>query len=288
MIRYDNLVNTSKNRLRLTITLRKDLLPYLDQTIDGNKIRNRSHAIEYILGKHLGPKIKQAVILAGGEGTKMRPLTYEMPKAMIPIKRKPLLEYIVDSLKEFNIKDITIFIGNLGEIIKEYFGDGGKFGVKISYIQEKEKTGTGGALRQLKKYLPDVFLLIYGDVLAQINYFDLIEFHKSHQGLASIALTSLADPREFGVVSLHGSRIVGFEEKPEKDKTLSHLVSAGIYIFNSEITRYILDKGYVSLEKDVFPELAKRNKLFGYPFEGQWFDVSTPEAYERALREWKR
>lgn len=277
-----------KDRLRLTITLRRDLLPHLDQTIDGNKIRNRSHAIEYILGKYLGPKIRQAVILAGGHGIKMRPLTYEMPKSMIPVHHKPILYHIIESLRENGINDITIFIGHLGKMIQEYFEDGSKFGVKISYFQEKEEAGTGGALRQLKNKLSDAFVLIYGDILANINYIDFIEFHKSHNGLASVALTSLEDPTEFGVVSLHGNKVVGFQEKPKRNQVLSRVISAGIYILEPEITKYIPPKGYASLEKDVFPELVKKNKLFGYPFEGQWFDVSTPAVYERVIKEWRK
>lgn len=275
-----------KGRTRLTITLRKDLLPYLDQTIDGEKIRNRSHAIEYILGQHLGPKIRQAIILAGGKGIQMRPLTYEIPKAMIPVQGKPILQHIVESLRKYGINEITIFIGHLGKTTQDHFGDGSKFGVKISYFKEKEQAGTGGSLRQLKNQLTNAFILVYGDVLADINYIDFIEFHKTQDSLASVALTSLADPTEFGVASLHGSKIVRFQEKPEENSTFSRLVSAGIYILEPEIIKYISKQGYVSLEQDVFPQLVKKNKLFGYPFEGQWFDVSTPEIYERVIKEW--
>ncbi|PIS42673.1 MAG: hypothetical protein COT24_02360 [Candidatus Kerfeldbacteria bacterium CG08_land_8_20_14_0_20_40_16] len=276
-----------KERLRLTITLRKDLLSYLDQTIDGNKIRNRSHAIEYILGQSLGPKIKKAVILAGGKGIQMRPLTYEMPKAMIPVHGKPILQHILESLRDDGITDITIFYGHLGKMILDHFGDGLKYGVKISYVKEKEQAGTGGSVRQLKNRFADAFILIYGDVLANLNYLDFIEFHKLHNGLASVALSSLEDPSEFGVVGLHGSKIVSFQEKPGKNPTLSRLVSAGIYILEPEITNYIPQKGYISLEQDVLPDLVKKNKIFGFPFEGKWFDVSTPEIYERVIKEWK-
>ncbi|PIY96848.1 MAG: hypothetical protein COY66_02300 [Candidatus Kerfeldbacteria bacterium CG_4_10_14_0_8_um_filter_42_10] len=276
-----------KGRSRLTITLRKDLLPYLDQTIDGTKIRNRSHAIEYILGQSLGPKIRKAVILAGGKGIQMRPLTYEIPKAMIPVHGKPILQHILESLRAYGITDITIFYGHLGKLIQDYFGDGSKHGVKISYVKEKEQAGTGGSIRQLKNQFTDAFILIYGDILANLNYIDFIEFHQSHNGIASVALSSLEDPSKFGVVGLHGSKIVSFREKPDKNPTLSRLVSSGTYILEPEIVNYIPKNGYVSLEKDVFPALAEKGKLFGYPFEGQWFDVSTPETYERVIKEWK-
>lgn len=275
------------NRLRLTITLKKDLLPYLDQTIDGAKIRNRSHAIEYILSQNLGPKIKKVLILAGGEGTKMRPLTYELPKSMILVKDRPILEYIIESLRESELRDISILIGKLGDKIKAHFGGGSRFGVKISYIPENEASGTGGALRIAKKYFNEPFILIYGDILTHINFSDLIEFHKSHEGLVTVALTSIEDPSEYGTVRLHGSQVVDFIEKPQKGKSHSHLISAGIYVINPEAFKYIPSKGHSALEKDVLPKLIQEKKLYGYPFESKWFDVSTPKIYEKVIKEWK-
>lgn len=279
----------NNSRSRLTITLRKDLLPFLDQTIDGTKIRNRSHAIEYILGNHLqGPKIRKAVILAGGKGIQMRPLTYEMPKTMIPVHGKPILQHIIESLRDQRIKDITVLIGHLGEMIQDYFKDGSKFGVNIDYVKEKHQYGTGGSLRELKNKINDAFVLIYGDVLSEINYLDFIDFHKSHNQIASMALTSQDHPTEYGVVNLQGSKIVKFEEKPEKKPGLSHLINAGMYILESSIFKFIPPKGYVSLEQDILPDLAKKEKLFGYPFSGLWFDVATPEIYENVIKEWPK
>ncbi len=280
---------TNKGRFRLTITLRKDLLPLIDQTIDGAKIRNRSHAIEYLLSQSLGPKIKKALILSGGKGIKMRPLTYEMPKAMIPVKGKPILEYIVDNLRDAGIKDLVILIGQLGEKIKDHFGDGSRFGVKIKYVKEKETAGTGGALRQLEKTVGiKPFVLVYGDVLIELNYHDFIDFHTSHAGLVTIALTSVAEPYEYGAVKLHGENVVDFIEKPEKGTSSSHLVSSGVYVVEPEIFDFIPKKSPVSFEKDVLPKLIAKKKVLGYPFEGKWFDVSTPEIYEQVLKEWKR
>ncbi|MBU2229373.1 NTP transferase domain-containing protein [Patescibacteria group bacterium] len=277
----------NKGRSRITITLRKDLIPFLDQTIDGTKIRNRSHAIEYILGKYLqGPKIRQAVILAGGKGVQMRPLTYEMPKTMIPVHGKHILQHIIETLRDQRIRDITVLIGHLGEMIQDHFKDGSKFGVKITYEKEKHQYGTAGSLRQLKNKLNDSFLLIYGDVLSEVNFIEFIEFHKSHNQIASMALTSQDHPTEYGVVNLQGSKSVKFEEKPEKKPGLSHLINAGMYILEPNIFKYIPPKGYVSLEQDVLPDLAKKGRLFGYPFSGQWFDVATPEIYESVIKEW--
>jgi len=277
------------DRKRLTITLKKDLLPLVDEIIDGARIRNRSHAIEYLLSQTLGPKIKKAFILAGGRGIKMRPFTYEIPKTMIPVKGKPILEYTIDLLRENQFRDIVILIGHLGAKIKSHFGDGSRFGVKISYIEEKKEDGTAAPLRQAKKYLKDSpFIMMYGDTLVDINLRDLVEFHQAHGGLATIALTSSDQPHEFGVVKLHGNRIVSFKEKPEKAKGISHFINTGLFVFKPEIINYVPKKGYSMLEKDVFPRLVEEGKLYGYPFEGQWFDVGTPEIYEEVLKEWKK
>lgn len=277
------------SRFRLTITLRKDLLPLIDQTIDGAKIRNRSHAIEYLLGQSLGPKIKKAVILAGGKGIKMRPLTYEIPKTMIPVKGKPIMEYAVDSLRNSGIKDLVVLVGHLGEKVKEHFGDGSRFGVKIKYVKEKETAGTAGALRQVEKEVGiEPFILFYGDVLIELNYHDFIDFHISHSGLVTVALTSVAKPYEYGAVKLHGENVVDFIEKPEKGTRSSHLVSSGVYVVEPEIFDFIPKKSPVSFEKDVLPKLVNKKKVLGYPFEGKWFDISTPEVYDQALKVWKK
>ena len=277
------------DRKRLTITLKKDLFPLIDEVIDGTRIRNRSHAIEYLLSQSLGPRIKKAFILAAGRGINLRPLTYEIPKTLIPVQGKPILEYTIELLRDNGLKDLYIHIGHLGEKIVSHFGDGSRFGVKITYIHEKKEQGTAAPLRQVKKYLAkSPFVMMYGDTLIDINLRDLIEFHQAQGGLATVAITSSEKPHEFGVVRLHGNRVVSFREKPEQNKRISHLINAGLFVFNPEIINYVPPSGYSMLEKDVLPKLAGEGKLYGYPFEGQWYDVGTPEVYEEVLKEWKK
>lgn len=274
-------------RQRLTITLKKDVIRALDQTIDGDRIRNRSHAIEYLLSKTLAPKIKKAFILAGGAGVKMRPFTYEMPKTMLPVKGKPILEHIIDKLREHNIREIIILVGALGDKIKNHFGDGAKFGISIVYIEEPKEEGTAAPLRLAKNLLGnEPFLLLYGDVLADINLTDFIDFHSAHGGLTSIALTSVAKPSEYGVVCLHGDKVVDFTEKPHKAHTLSHVVFSGIQILSPKVIEMVPKKGFSMLENDLLPKLAKSGQLYGYLFEGRWYDVGTPEIYAEAVKEW--
>jgi len=277
------------NRKKITITIREEILKKVDEIIDHTRIRNRSHALEYLLSQTLGPKIKQAFILAGGRGAKMKPVTEEIPKTLLPIAGKPILEYQVELLRDANIRDIVILLGHLGEKIKYHFGDGGKFGVKISYVEQKAKEiGTAYALNLAKHYFSSSpFLMMYGDVLAEINLKDFIDFHLSSGGLGTVALSSIGTTLPYGMVRLRGKNIVEFVEKPQKEG-LSKVINAGLFCFEPGIFSYLSLKTNLSLEKDIFPKLAKEGKLAGYLFEGEWFDVGTPQIYEKAIKEWRK
>lgn len=271
---------------RLTITLGRDVVANVDQIIDHAKIRNRSHAIEFLLNQVLKPKVTQAVILAGGQGVAMRPFSYELPKALIPVAGRPLIIYTIELLREANIRDIIIATGHLGERIKNALGDGHKFGVKITYSQEKKAQGTGGALKNAAKLLlKKPFLVINGDILVKINITELINFHQKDRYLATLALSVIDDPSGYGTVLLQGEKVVKFQ-KPESHEN-SHLVNAGIYIINPEVLQLIAPKKIANLD-DVFFKLVGQKKLAGFPFQGDWFEVSTPKNYDRAIRGWKQ
>ncbi|MBI4415328.1 MAG: NTP transferase domain-containing protein [Candidatus Kerfeldbacteria bacterium] len=275
------------SRHRLTITLRSDILKQVDRLVDGAKIRNRSHAIEVLLQKGVSRGVSRALILAGGQGLKLRPFTYELPKAMLPVAGKPLLEHTIALCRKHELRDLVISIGHLGEKIREHFGDGSRFGVRITYlVQEGGESGTAQLVHAARNELGDApFLLYYGDVLADLNLTDLIDFHFSSQGVATLALTSVASTADWGVVSLHGARITSFTEKPGAAKTRSHVINAGVAVLQPEIFTTLTPKDG-KLEADVFPRLAKEGKLFGYLFEGRWYDVGSPETYEAAVKEW--
>jgi len=275
-------------RERLTITLRKDLLKQVDRTVDGQRIRNRSHAIEFLLAHSLTPEVSRAVILAGGAGVKMRPFTLELPKAMIPVQGRPILEHIFDKLRQADIRQVTVLVGPLGDKIRNHFGDGAAFGIKINYVQEGKRSGTAGGLRKAAgPSSGEPLLLIYGDVLAEIDLKDLLEYHKDTGGLATIAVTSVDQATDWGIVRLHGTKIVSFDEKPKNHIGQSHLVNAGIAVIEPKLLDYIPNKSFSMLERDVFPKLARTGELAGYLFEGQWFDIATPKIYEEALKNWQ-
>jgi len=267
----------------------KVLLKKVDSIVDGRKIRNRSHALEYLISSHFKPTIKKALVLAGGKGIKMRPFTYELPKAMLLIKGVPILEHIIALLRSYDIREIYIAIGYLGEKIKAHFGDGSKYGVKIYYLEEKDDLGTGGALKKsLNKIGNEPFLMLWGDVLVDIDLGDFVDFHLENNPLMTVALTSVADPTEYGAVKLHRDTMVEYKEKPRKSATVSHLVSAGVHVVDAKIAKYFPKKTKFNLERDIIPKLIKDQKIKGYVFGGQWFDVGTLKIYEFAVKNWKK
>ncbi|VVB73970.1 Bifunctional protein GlmU [uncultured archaeon] len=227
-----------------------------------------------------------AIILAGGSGTRMRPITYEIPKALMPIHGKTLTEHLINLFKKYGTRELILSVGHLKEKIKSYFGDGSKFGVDMTYTEESEPLGTAGPIRQMKDRLTETFIVSNGDELKDIDIQDMYLHHKESGALVTVALTTVQDPSHYGVARLEGDRIKEFVEKPRKEDAPSNLINAGLYIMEPEVLAYI-PKGASMLERDVFPRLAKEGKLFGYPFSGQWYDTGSFERYERALKEWK-
>lgn len=275
---------------RLTITLDNTTLRRLDQLIDGVDIRNRSHAIETILSAELKPTLHTALILGAGEGVNLRPFTYELPKPLIPVQGKPLLDHTLALLKRYGITDITITLGHLGEKIAEQYDDGSKIDCTISYSDEPRLLGTAGGMVRARAHVEDApFLLMYGDVLVDIDLTAFTEFFLQSKALGAIALTSVSDPSIYGAVKMEGNTVVSFTEKPEAGTRASRLVSTGVFAFRPEIFSLlpaVSPQEPLSLEQDVFPRLIEERALVGYPFSGQWFDITDPHEYERALKEW--
>lgn len=275
-------------REKITITLRDDLLKKVDEIVDRDKIRNRSHAIEYLLSQSFVSKVGASLILAGGKGSQMKQLTQRLPKPLLPIQGKPILEHQIELLRNCGIKEAYIVIGYLGGKIKQHLGDGSKFGVRITYIeQDGKEIGTGHALYLAKNFLSHKrFVALYGDILAEINLNDFVKYHTNSNALATAALTSIKYPSFYGVAKLRGEKVVEFTEKPKEKDELSRVISAGIFCFEPEIFTKLSSAEDLALERDVFPKLAKEGKLTGYLFEGKWFDIGTPEIYARAIKDW--
>jgi NDP-sugar pyrophosphorylase family protein len=227
---------------------------------------------------------KKALILCGGLGTRLRPITYEIPKSLIPIQEKPILEHLIELFKKYGINEIFLSVGYLKEMIKDHFKDGSSFGVKINYIEEDQPLGTGGPVKLAKALLTETFIVSNGDELKDINIKEMHEAHERNKALITIALTKVEDPTQYGVASMEGSRILEFIEKPENPK--SDLISSGFYIMEPEVID-LLEDGFQMLEKNLFPKISEKGRLFGFPFEGQWFDCGSFSRYDKAIKEWQ-
>lgn len=231
-----------------------------------------------------------AVVLAGGPGTRLRPLTEKMPKAMVPVQGKPLTEHVLDILRQHGVRKVVLSLCYLAEQVRSHFGDGSQFGMEIRYVIEEKPLGTAGFLTLIKPP-EEPFLVLNGDVLSGFDLKALMEFHRrmeaEHGAVATIALNEVDDPSRFGVADLDGDRILRFVEKPRQEDAPSNWINSGYYVLSPEVFSHLPDQERLMFEYDLFPLLAEKGKLFGFKARGQWFDTGTMESYERVKREWK-
>lgn len=219
--------------------------------------------------------------MAGGFGTRLRPLTNNIPKPMVPIVNKPILEHIINLLKNHGIKDYVMLLYFMPEIIKNYFGDGRKFGVKINYVIPDQDFGTAGAVKLSEKYIEDKFVVISGDVLTDFDLTGISSFHNTKKTIATLSLYSSKNPLQYGIVLTNkDGRIVRFLEKPSSSEVFSDTINTGIYFFNSEIFRHIPEGENFDFSKDLFPSLLKSKiPIYGFKSTGYWRDVGNLEEY---------
>ncbi len=223
----------------------------------------------------------KAVIMAGGEGSRLRPLTCNRPKPMVPIANRPVMEHIIELLKKYGIRDIAVTLQYMPEIIKDYFGDGSEFGVNLNYFTEDIPLGTAGSVKNAEEFLDETFIVISGDALTDINLDKALAFHWNRDAVATLVLKRVESPIEYGVVVADkAGKITRFLEKPSWGEVFSDTVNTGIYVLNPEILNYIKPNQMFDFSKDVFPELLKENRpMFGYVTEDYWCDIGDLEAY---------
>lgn len=217
----------------------------------------------------------KAIVLCGGKGTRLRPYTYTMPKPMLPLGKKPILEYVLNSLKQAGITEVYLATGYLHERIEQHFGNGEKIGMKLHYAVEESEQGTAGSIFPLRGKMDGTFVVMMGDHLSNLSIADVIAFHKKHKNIATIALNMKGVPLEYGVADLDGDRITGFREKP----IVKNYVNAGVYVFEPEIFDHINpDEDFAN---DVFPRLLeKKIKIGGFVFSDYWLDIGRTTDYE--------
>ncbi len=235
-------------------------------------------------------KIKTAVILAGGKGRRLYPLTRDIPKVLIEVGGKPIIEHQILLLKEQGIKDIYILLGYLGEKIREYLKDGRKLGVKICYKQEKKLLGTAGALIQLKDKIKEDFLVLSGDVMLNFDFPKFINHHRQKKdSIASFAVHASDHPKDSDLVKIDGNgRIISLFKRPHsRGAELENLSIASVFIFSPDIFRYINQKRKFDIEKDVLPLILKsRGRSYGYFTPEYIKDMGTPERLRQVRKDY--
>lgn len=230
----------------------------------------------------------KAVVMAGGEGSRLRPLTINRPKPMVPLVDRPVMEHIVELLKLHNITEIVVTVQYLANVIQDHFGDGSAFGVQIEYSLEEQPLGTAGSVKNAEHLLKEPFLVISGDALTDFDLRKIIAAHEASKAMATITLTRVPNPLEFGVIIVdEENNVRQFLEKPSWGEVFSDTVNTGIYVLDPRVLRYIEKGKNTDWSKDVFPAMLRRkDAIKGYVAEGYWTDVGTIEEYMRASRDY--
>ncbi len=224
----------------------------------------------------------RALILIGGEGTRLRPLTLNTLKCATPIVNIPFYNYQFALLKKYGIKEVILSICHMPDKVKKIIGGCKKNKLKIIYVKEDKPLGTAGAIKNAEKYLTEDTIIMNGDVLTDIDLKKLIKFHKKSKAIATITLTEVLDPSAYGLVLTEKDRIVKFVEKPSWADIKDKWINAGIYVFNKKVLNFILSGRNVSLEREVFPELIKRNQnMMAYKSRSYWIDIGKIDKYKQ-------
>ena len=246
--------------------------------------QRRSHTASSVHTEQKGRPLK-AMVLAAGKGTRLFPLTGEMPKPMAPVVGKPIIQHIFELLAETGLDEVHVNVHYLADAILDVYGDTTSVnGMKVCMTREDELVGTAGGVKRIADHFDDTFVVIMGDALTDVDVREVVAFHKERGALATLALMPVADTAQYGVVELGSEQnIVRFQEKPDPDEAISNLANTGIYVLEPEVLGYIPENTFFDFAKDVFPRLlAAGEKLAGYEGSFYWSDIGTLEAYRAA------
>ncbi|MGH2368419.1 MAG: sugar phosphate nucleotidyltransferase, partial [Chloroflexota bacterium] len=226
----------------------------------------------------------KAVVMAGGEGSRLRPLTIGRPKPMVPIVNAPVMEHIFGLLRRHGVTEVVVTLQYLARVIQEYFGDGSEFGMKIHYTVEETPLGTAGSVKNAEHLLDEPFLVISGDALTDFDLTEIVRYHQEKRSMATLTLYRVPSPLEYGVVILdHDGKVVRFLEKPSWGEVFSDTVNTGIYVLDPAIFGYVPRGVLVDWSNDVFPQLLRNaDPMFGFVAGGYWCDVGNISEYVRA------
>lgn len=226
----------------------------------------------------------RAVILAGGQGTRLRPYTTILPKPLVPLGERPILELILNQLTSAGFDEVDLSVGHLGGLIRAYLTESARLddGLEIRYLWEDEPLGTAGALRMIEAP-DDSFLVMNGDILTTLDYGDLMRFHKEEQPALTIAAHRKEVRLALGVIEGEGREVRGFVEKP----TLDYEVSMGIYVYGPKALEHVPAEGRFDFPDLVHALLGAGERVLAYPFDGDWFDIGTRDEYEQATERYE-
>ena len=232
----------------------------------------------------------EALILVGGEATRLRPLTCNIPKSMVPVLNTPFLEHVIRHLGGHNVKDIVLAQGHLPKPMVDYFGDGSRFGVKLTYVLETKPMGTAGAVKNAEQYLHKSFLVLNGDIFTDLDITAMKQFHENRRAKATIALTPVEDPTAYGLIETSSDgRVTRFMEKPGWDQITTNMINAGTYILDEDVLKKIPLQTNYSFERQLFPQLLEQGEaVYAYPSSAYWMDIGTPEKYLKLQRDLMR
>lgn len=237
-------------------------------------------------------RLMRGMILAAGEGTRLRPLTVDRPKPMLPVAGRPMLEHIIAWLRYYGITKIVINLHHCPEVAMKYFGDGSSFGVEIIYSVEETVLGTAGGVKRAASFFDGPFVLVYGDVLTELDLKVLVDFHlaRAEEPHLSMTLYRVSNPLECGIVALDQQRrVIRFAEKPAPENVFSDLANAGVLTVDPELLKYVPDGRFYDFGRDLFPQLLQLGvPMYGWllPDTTYLIDIGTPARYAQAQREW--
>lgn len=237
-----------------------------------------------IVNELLKPSIKKekVVLMVGGLGTRLRPLTENIPKSMLNVGNKPILETIILNFKKYGYVNIVLSVNYKAEIIKEYFGDGTDFGVKIEYVDENKRMGTAGALTLMKNILTDNFFVMNGDLLTNLDFSEMMDFHMKNNSIATMGLREYTFQVPYGVVNIRDSKIICIDEKPIHD----FFVNGGIYVLSKKVLKYIPENSFFDMPTLFERIVNEKLSALSYIIKDYWLDIGRIDEYQKANQEY--
>ena len=229
----------------------------------------------------MAQRVRQAVIMVGGKGTRLRPLTNDCPKPILPILDKPCTEYFIDSLAEAGMEEVIMACGYRSQQVRDALGDGSKQGIKVTYSYEDHPLGTGGALKLIQDKLDDIFIAINGDNFMDIDFNAMVKEHLRSKADVTISLSTTDNPCEVGIVRLDDDgKILEFKEKPKPEEVFSNILNTGVYVVNRNVLDFVPEDTMYDFSKELFPLLMEKGyRIQGYRDPGHWMDIGRPKDF---------